>query len=115
MAFKAAVTILMINNKKDHTFKSTVFLDSREMDVITVPSISKGSGVSMPAPPGRLIFLLSPIPMLLLLTPLTPVKMSQSKKSPSLSKPKLPAISTTAARESDSSPRSVPWDHLLDS
>jgi hypothetical protein len=102
MGFKDVVTILMINNKKDPTFKSTVFLDFRAMAVITVPSISKGFGVSMPARPDRQIFLLLPIPMLLLLTPLTPAKMSQSKKSPSLSKPKLPAISTTAARESDS-------------
>lgn len=102
MGFKGVVTILTISSKKDPTFKSTAFLDSRAMAVITAPSISKGSGVSMPAHPGRPIFLLSPIPMLLLSILLTPAKMSQSKKSPSLSKPKLPAISTTAARESDS-------------
>jgi hypothetical protein len=102
MAFRDAVTILMINSKKDLTFKLTVFLAFRATAVTTVPSISKGSGVSMPALPGKRIFLLSLTPIRLLLTPLIPVKMFQYKKSLSLSKPKLRAISTTVARESDS-------------
>jgi hypothetical protein len=110
----AAVITLMINNKKAHISKSTVYSDSKEMVVIIAPSILKDFGVSMHVHLGKLIFLLLLIQMVLLLTQPIQAEMYQYKKSLLQYKLRRHAIYTIVVKEMDLFLLSVQWVHLLD-
>lgn len=110
----AAAIILVINNKKAHIFKSTVYSVSKEMAVIIAPSILKDSGANMHALHDKLIFLLLLTLTLLLLIQPIQVEMYQYKKSLSQYKHKLHVIYIIVVKEMDLFLLSVQWVHLLD-